>query len=71
MDTKITSLRNKFTLITNYFKILENYGDEIRSSNKSDEIEYLTKIIKKEEKKIIKELPKIVEIIKQIPDDAI
>lgn len=72
MDTPITNLRNKLTPVTNYFAILKELNKEIDSGiiNQS-KVKTLNKLLDKEGRLAISLLPEIVNIIRQIPNDAI
>ena len=58
METKITKLRNIMNPIVNYFAMQKD-GDK-----------RIEKLVVKERDKCIKNIPEIVEILKQIPDNA-
>lgn len=66
-ETKIQHLRNLMTPIKNYFKLQE---EALIQPYELSELEIIGKYIKLEREQCIKNLPEILEILKQIPDDC-
>ena len=66
-DTKITHLRNIMGPIVSYFKLLKYLKEE------GDDINHdkISLLIAKSEHQCQKVMPEIIEIIKEIPNDAI
>jgi hypothetical protein len=65
-DTKITRLRNLMTPTANYVAMVKNF-DNIPDDKKDG----FKQILSSELEKVCDSMPEILEIIKEIPDDAI